>query len=103
MNPLRTVAELCRILLETVNPNEARLIKAILSGVKFMQFTVNNILNFARVQRNADRAVNEEFFDFSKLLQTVTEFLQEVANMKKIFIDIVCLLSAEIKADRRKI
>ena len=50
MNPLRTVELFCGILLKTANSDEAKLLNAIMSGVKFIEFNVNNILNFSRVQ-----------------------------------------------------
>jgi len=74
-----------------------------MSGVKFIQLNVNNILNFSRVQTDSNKAVNLEFFILTNTLDTITDFLQEMANMKHVLIEMACNVFTQIKADQTKI
>jgi len=91
--------------MKTANAEEEKLLKAIMSGVKFIQLNVSNIMSFSRVQSDTTKGstLNEDYFGLSDALDTIVSFLQETANAKQVFIEIACDLIAMIKADKSKI
>ncbi|HUW05079.1 MAG TPA: HAMP domain-containing sensor histidine kinase [Williamwhitmania sp.] len=106
-NPLGIISTYCEILMEemddTLSEKHRRFLTAIYSSSKFMQYLVENLLDYNKIE-SGKLNLNLESFNLVELVTTIYHKMKVIADQKKISLHLDCNL-ADIRAiaDRGRI